>query len=179
VEKWLKVAETGVKAVYYGEYQTVLDEKGRITVPSRFRETMRTLKHLSWYMARGFDGAITLYTQAEWDDIREEAKKHPTMDPAMLAFRRLFFGSAGEVQPDPQGRMPVPANLRQYAGIQREVVLLGLDDRLELWSKSRWEAFSESKDSEFKLMAEKLIGKSLQERERAGLTEKGLSSHED
>ena len=143
--------------MYYGEYQTTVDDKGRITMPARFREVMRTLHHHAFFMVRGFDGAVSLYTIEEWNRIREEARRHSPMSPGALDFRRMFFGSAVEVQPDGQGRMPVPAHLRSHAGLERDAVVIGLDDHLELWSKARWDAFTEGKETEFKEMASGLF----------------------
>ena len=145
--------------MYYGEYQTTLDEKGRITVPSRFRELMKVLNHHVWYMARGFDGAVALYNQEEWSKLSGEFKGLAVMDVRALDFRRLFFGSVAEVQWDQQGRMAVPAHLRAHGGLEREVVVLGLGDHLELWGRARWDAFLGDKGQQFKEMASALFSK--------------------
>ncbi len=143
--------------MYYGEAQTVLDDKGRITVPRRFREVMNVLGHNQWFMTRGFDGSIFLFPRQEWDKIRSQAGRYSSMDARALDFRRMFFGSVSEATPDKQGRMAVPAHLREYAALKREGVLLGVDDHLELWSREGWRAFQDSNDSEYKRMAAELF----------------------
>ena len=142
--------------MYYGEASTVLDDKGRITVPRRIRETMNVLGHIQWFMTRGFDGAIFLFPRQEWEKIRAQAANHPSMGKA-IDFRRMLFGSVAEVQADRQGRMAVPPHLREHAGLERDAVLIGVDDHLELWSRDNWAAFQKRQQKEFKEMAEQLF----------------------
>jgi MraZ protein len=143
--------------MYYGESQTVLDDKGRITVSRKFRETMSVLGHVLWYMTRGYDGSIFIFPKEEWDKIRNQASTHSTMDAQAIDFRRMFFGSVAEVQPDRQGRLSVPTHLRQFAGLDKEAALIGVGDHLELWSKNRWSAYQESKEQDYKSMASELF----------------------
>mgnify|MGYP001436622536 CR=1 FL=1 len=143
--------------MYYGEHQTVLDDKGRVTAPVRFRDIMRVLGHDMWYMTRGFDHAIFLFHRKEWERICSHARRYSTMNAKALDFRRLLFGSVAEVRPDRQGRILVPTHLREHAGLEREAVLIGVDDHLELWSKEGWASFQKSKDDEFKEMATQLF----------------------
>jgi len=143
--------------VYYGESQTVLDDKGRITVPRRIRETMDVLGHAIWYMTRGFDGSIFMFSREEWMKIQAQLNRHSLMNPKALDFRRLFLGSVAEARPDRQGRMAIPPHLREYAGLDREAVLLGVGDHLELWSRDAWRAFQQRNESEFKEMATQLF----------------------
>ncbi len=143
--------------MYFGEAQTVLDDKGRITVSRRFRETMNVLGHTLWYMTRGFDGSIFLFPRDEWEKIRAQARTRPSMDATAIDFRRMFFGSVAEVQPDRQGRMSIPPHLRKHAGLDKEAVLIGVDDHLELWDRKAWDAFQEGNESNFKSMATELF----------------------
>ncbi len=143
--------------MYFGESQTVLDDKGRITVSRRFRETMSVLGHALWYMTRGFDGSLFIFPKEEWDKIRSQAGQRSSMDVKAIQFRRMFFGSVAEVQPDRQGRLSVPAHLREFAGLEKEAVLIGVDDHLELWSKDRWRDYQTAQDEEYKSMASELF----------------------
>ncbi|MCH7959961.1 MAG: division/cell wall cluster transcriptional repressor MraZ [Candidatus Hydrogenedentes bacterium] len=143
--------------MYFGEAATSLDEKGRITVSRKFRETMEVLGHLQWYMTRGFDGSLFLFPKEEWDKIRAQTAKYPSMDTRALGFRRMLIGSAQESRPDRQGRMVVPQHLREYAGITRDAVLIGVEDHLELWSRDRWQAYQQSQEEQFKEMAMELF----------------------
>jgi len=143
--------------VYIGTAETVLDTKHRITVPRRIRETMDVLGHAVWHMARGFDRSVFLFPHDAWAQIREQVNQYSTMHARALDFRRLFFASVTEVRPDRQGRMPVPAHLREYAGLDREAVLIGVDDHLELWSRDTWRSFQAAQEPEFKAMAARLF----------------------
>jgi len=143
--------------MYFGEAQTVLDDKGRITVSRRFRETMNVMGHAIWYLTRGYDDAIFLFPKEVWDSINAQAGQHPTMDSQAVDFRRMFYASVAEVRPDNQGRFVVAQHLREFAGLDKEAVLLGVDDHLELWNRDRWRAFQDSKAEDYKQMASDLL----------------------
>ena len=87
VRKCDQVVEMGL-AMYFGEAQTVLDDKGRITVSRRYRETMKVMGHVIWYMTRGFDGSIFLFPREEWQKIRKQAGRYSSMDARAIDFRR-------------------------------------------------------------------------------------------
>lgn len=143
--------------VYFGEAHTALDDKGRITVPRRIRDTMEVMGHIQWYMTRGFDGAIFLFPKEEWDKIRSLTSQFPSMDTHALDFRRMFLGSAAVARPDRQGRMLVPQYLRDHASIEKEAVLVGVEDHLELWSAAGWTAYQKKQEETFKEMASELF----------------------
>jgi len=156
--------------LYFGEAQTKLDEKGRITVPRRIREVMNAQGHAIWYLTRGFDHSIFMFHRDIWNEIRSQARRHSSMDAGALDFRRLFFSSVAEAKPDAQGRMSVPPHLREHAGLDKEAVLIGVDDHLELWSPEAWSAFQQGKDAEYREMAAPLFS---WEEERGGHEQKG------
>lgn len=158
--------------MYYGEYSLNIDEKGRITVPRRTRETMEVLGHIVWYLTRGFDRSIFLFHRDEWNKIRQFVAKFPSMDAKVLDFRRLFFSSVAEARLDNQGRLIIPTHLREHAGLDKEAVLLGVDDHLELWSKDTWRAFVAGKEAEYKTMAIPVF--SSNEGILAGISQEGL-----
>ena len=139
--------------MYFGEFAVTIDAKGRITVPRRTRETMEVLGHAIWYLTRGFDHSIFMFHRDEWNKIRTQAGKFSSMDAKVLDFRRLFFSSVAEARPDMQGRIAIPSHLREHAGLDKDVVLIGVDDHLELWNRDAWRAFLESKEAEYKQMA--------------------------
>ena len=143
--------------MYYGEAQTVLDEKGRITVSRKFREIMELRGDLLWYMTRGYDGAIFLFPKDQWDTIRAQAAKHSSMEARAVDFRRMFFGSVAESRPDRQGRMSVPAHLREHANLEKEAVLIGCDDHLELWSREGWRQYQGGMEAAYKEMGSELF----------------------
>jgi MraZ protein len=143
--------------MYYGESQTAIDEKGRITVPVQFRQVMDVHDHDTWYMTRGFDGAIFLFHTEQWNKLKDFGSGHHALDPRMLDFRRMFLGSAAKTKRDKVGRLAVPSLLREYAGLQKEAVLVGVEDHLELWSKERWCAFQQKQMESYKEMAASLF----------------------
>lgn len=143
--------------VYFGEFQTRIDDKGRVTVPARFREVMRELGHAQWFMGRGVAPCVHIYPKPEWDSIREQVNRHSPMNPRVSDFRRLLFSSVSEVRPDPQGRMAVASNLREHAKLDKDVVLIGVENYLELWDREAWQQFKQAKDAEFMAMTAQLF----------------------
>lgn len=160
--------------MYFGQHQTVLDDKGRITVPRRFRDVMRSQDHITWYMTRGYDGNLNLYHRDGWESLLAQIQDLPSMDPRVHDFQRLVFGSAAEVRVDGQGRMPVPQHLRALGGLEREAVLVGMKDRLELWNKEAWETFQNTHGPKFRDMVSELVSSG----ELGVATEKGGTSDE-
>lgn len=171
--KWVEIGGKGIEIVYFGTAETVLDDKYRVTVPRRFRETMEVLGHAVWFLTQGFDRSISLFPQAEWNQIRKQANQYSAMNARAQDFRRLLFASATEVRPDRQGRIPIPAHLRTYAGLERDAILIGVDDHLELWSRDAWSGFQQQHEPEFKGMAAQLFaGETIRD-----ATEDGGASH--
>ncbi len=147
-------------SLYYGESYTTLDEKGRLTVPVQFRAVMETLDHETWFFTRGFDGALFIFPSDEWKRLLERwqrMRQGEALNPRMLDFRRLFLGSVAKVLKDGQWRMLVPQPLREYAGIDREAVLLGVEEHLELWSKEGWREFQTAQMATYKQMGMELF----------------------
>ena len=144
--------------MYFGESQCSLDDKGRLMVPRQFRELMAVDdRESSWYMTRGFDGAIFVFPLGVWNKLKDLGSGHSLLEPRMLDFRRMFVGSATRVKLDKASRFGVPALLREYAGLEKEGVLVGVDDHLELWSKESWCAFQKQQMVQYKEMAAALF----------------------
>ena len=143
--------------MYYGEAQAAVDDKGRLNVPTHLRNQMKALNHELWFMTRGFDGAIFLFNHPTWEQLLKQGSGS-MLDPRLLDFRRLFLGGSSSQKVDNQGRLPIPAHLRAYAGIDREAVIIGVEDHLELWSVSGWQQFQERQAQEYKRMAAELFG---------------------
>jgi MraZ protein len=143
--------------VYLGEAITRLDEKGRITIPRAMRDRMEALGHYVWYMTRGFDGSIFLFERSEWDKLRAQIGRFSAMNAKVIDFRRLLYGSIAETRLDGQGRMAVPQHLREYANLDKDVVVLGVDDHIELWDKDAWRAYQRAREADFREMASYLF----------------------
>lgn len=123
--------------MFLGQYTHTLDEKGRVTIPSRFREELPG----EVVITRGLDRCLTLYSSERWQEIAKKVSALSITDPKGRALRRIFYADATSAEPDRQGRILVPDRLREYAGfdLNAEVVIVGLEDYLELWTPARWE----------------------------------------
>jgi len=118
-----------------GEFVHVLDSKGRVTVPAKFRAELGT----SLVVTRGIDRCLAVYPISKWEQLAGQVSELPLTDRQARAFRRLLFASAADVSPDGQGRILIPPPLREYAHLDGEVVVAGLSTHIELWDTEAWE----------------------------------------
>ena len=125
--KWSKIASWGA-IMFIGEYEHALDSKNRMIVPSKFREELGN----------------KYYTLNEWGALEKKLKNLPLTNKNARAFVRFFFSGANEIDMDKQGRSLIPQNLLEYAGIKKEIVSIGVSNRIELWSKEKWEEYNSS-----------------------------------
>ncbi len=140
--------------MFMGEYHHSIDNKGRMIVPSKFREELGEM----FIITRGLDQCLFGYPLREWALIEDKLKGLPLTKKDARAFTRFFFSGATESELDKQGRINIPAPLLQYAKLEKECVVLGVSNRIEIWSKQIWEDyFSESEES-FAEIAENMIG---------------------
>ncbi|WAM35567.1 division/cell wall cluster transcriptional repressor MraZ [Caldicellulosiruptor acetigenus] len=117
-----------------GEYKHVVDSKGRIILPSKFREELGE----RFILTKGLDNCLFGYSLKEWAVLEEKLKKLPLTSKEVRTFLRFFFAGACECEVDKQGRVLIPQNLREYAGIQKEVFIIGVMTRIEIWSEDNW-----------------------------------------
>lgn len=144
--------------MYFGETHSAIDDKGRLAVPVQFRRIMEVMDHDTWFVTRGYDNALLLYPKERWDKLLKEELPGPSLDPLVMDFRRFFLGGASKTKLDRQGRILIPQYLRDYAYIEREGILHGVEDHLQLWSNTGWRAFSERQLPDYKNMASALFG---------------------
>jgi len=126
--------------MFLGEFNHTIDEKGRVTIPSRFRPELAR----GVVLTRGLDGCLALYPNAEWETLAQQLKALPLTDRRARDFRRFMFGSATEAVPDRQGRVLIPAYLRQYAAIDGEVTVVGMNTYIEIWNSETWQAMRQA-----------------------------------
>lgn len=136
-----------------GEYKHNLDTKGRIIVPSKFRELLDE----QFVITRGLDRCLFAYTDDEWSRIEEKLKTLPLTKKDARKFTRLFFSGATNVEIDKQGRINIPQNLREYAGLSKDCTVIGVSSRIEIWDSSSWEDFYTESEDNFEDIAEDLI----------------------
>lgn len=130
--------------MYMGEYNHTIDAKGRLIIPSKFREALGD----RFVVTKGLDGCLFVYDNAEWTAFEEKLKTLPLMNRESRKFVRFFLAGAAEAEVDRQGRILIPAVLREHAGLEKDVVFAGVGARIEIWSKDRWESASSYDDME-------------------------------
>ncbi len=128
-----------------GEYSHTIDAKGRIIVPVKFRSELGE----RFVLTKGFDGCLYGYSLTEWASIEEKIKTLPLITGKDARnFTRFFFSSAIECELDSQGRILVSQGLREHASLEKDLVIIGVSSRIEIWSKTKWEEYNNSQDSE-------------------------------
>ncbi|MFS0727599.1 MULTISPECIES: division/cell wall cluster transcriptional repressor MraZ [Paenibacillus] len=139
--------------MFMGEHQHSIDDKGRIIIPAKFREELGP----QFVVTRGLDNCLFVYPDSEWKILEQKLKSLPLMKSDARAFTRFFFSGATECELDKQGRVNVPANLRDYAKLDKECIVLGVTNRVEIWSKAIWEGYFQQSEETFNEIAEKLV----------------------
>ncbi len=120
--------------MFMGEYNHTIDSKGRLIIPSKFREDLGQ----EFVMTKGLDGCLFVFPIKEWEAFEEKLRSLPLIDKNARKFSRFFLAGAAVCELDKQGRTLVPGTLREFAGMNKEVVLTGMLDRIEVWSKDKW-----------------------------------------
>lgn len=128
--------------MFMGEYDHTIDAKGRLIIPSKFRETLGD----TFVVTKGLDGCLFVYDNVEWNVFEEKLKSLPITNKDARQFARFFLAGAAEVEVDKQGRILVPNVLRDFAELNKDVVLIGVASRIEIWSKERFEGITAYED---------------------------------
>lgn len=136
-----------------GEYEHSIDSKGRLIIPSKIRSEIGS----KFILTRGLDGCLFGYPLNEWSKVEEKINQLPVSKKSARYFARFLFSAADESKVDSQGRINIPDMLINYAGIEKKCVVVGVSTRIEIWSKEKWDAFSEKAGEEFDDIAEDLI----------------------
>lgn len=125
--------------MFQGRFLHNIDTKGRVSIPVRFREILTERHDSKVILTNDFDKCILAYPPDEWEIILEKTNALPTMKKEVKAFKRYFISAAMECELDKQGRILIPPTLRGYAGLNKEVCLIGIGNRIEIWDKKEWE----------------------------------------
>lgn len=139
--------------MFMGEYRHAMDEKGRLTIPAKFREELGE----RFVLTRGLDQCLFVYPMEEWKNLEEKLKGLPFTKADARAFSRFFFSGAVECELDKQGRVNIPSTLLSFARIEKECVIIGVSNRVEIWSEAGWTAYLREKQGSFDEIAEKLV----------------------
>ena len=121
--------------MFMGEYNHTIDAKGRLIIPAKFREVLGD----EFVVTKGMDGCLFVFDNSEWQVFAEKLRSLPMIDKEVRQFTRFFLAGAASVEVDKQGRILLPSVLRDFAGIIKDTVLIGVGRRIEIWSKDRWE----------------------------------------
>ena len=146
--------------MFYGEYEHSLDKKGRIIIPSRLREIAQGNYIEKFYITRGLDKCLFMFGEDEWKQQEVKFKNLSFTKKEARSFNRLYFSGTTEAELDKQGRLLVPKYLKDFAGIKRDVVIIGVSNRIEIWAKENWREFYKTQQASFEDIAENLIDRS-------------------
>lgn len=153
--KWCKVVQSGAKCgeyMFIGEYQHSLDAKNRLIMPVKFREQLGE----RFVVTKGLDNCLFVYSLNEWKIVEQKLKNLPMTNKDARAFVRFFFAGASECEIDKQGRALIPSNLKKYGNIDKEVVIIGVSTRIEIWSSDEWNKFNSDANISYEDVAEKM-----------------------
>lgn len=138
--------------MFMGEYTHNIDRKGRLIMPAKFREELGERV----YITRGMDGCLTVYPLQEWTNLYAKYSSLPSTNPDARMFMRFFMAKATEVEVDAQGRILIPANLMKDAALEKECYIIGIANRVGIWSKDRWLTLQEEMLPSYEKFAENL-----------------------
>lgn len=139
--------------MFMGEYHHNLDEKNRIVIPTKYREELCD----KFIITRGLEKCLYIYPQKEWEKIVEKLNTLPFTKKDARAFNRAFFSGASICEFDKSGRISITSPLVSYAGLEKECVIIGVNDRIELWDKKLFENYMDEKTDELESIAEHLF----------------------
>jgi MraZ protein len=143
--------------MFYGEYEHTIDKKGRLIIPSKFRDSFKEYDITKLYITRGLDKCLFIFTENEWKSQETKFKSVSFTKAEARKFNRLYFSGASELEFDRQGRILIPKYLKDFAGIKRDVMLIGVSNRVEVWSKDMWQSYYNGSKDSFEEIAEKLM----------------------
>lgn len=146
--------------MFYGEYAHYIDKKGRLILPSKFRDAAKNHFIEKFFITRGLDKCLFVFAEEEWKVVEQKFKSMSFTNQDSRKFNRIYFSGAVDMIPDKQGRILIPSYLKDYAQIKRDVVIIGVSNRIEIWGKDQWHNFYNENLESFEGTAEKLIGNS-------------------
>ncbi|MDD5730184.1 MAG: division/cell wall cluster transcriptional repressor MraZ [Candidatus Omnitrophica bacterium] len=143
--------------MFYGEFSHSIDRKGRLILPSKFREVAKANFIEKFFVTRGLDKCLFMFSEEEWRAQEQKFKAVSFTKQESRVFNRLYFSGAVEIFPDRQGRILLAQYLKDYAEIRKDVMVVGISNRIEIWAKDKWEEFYGNWRQSFEQIAEKLI----------------------
>jgi MraZ protein len=143
---------------FLGEYEATLDSKGRFLMPVGFKKQLPEETSTQFVINRGLEKCLTLYPIKNWEPLFEKISKLNDFNPKVREFRRYFFNGATMMELDSAGRLLVPQNLNEHAGLEKDIVLVSAVNKIEIWDKNKYQQFFESFSSEaFSILADEVM----------------------
>lgn len=139
--------------MFLGEYQHNLDNKGRVSIPAKFREKLLSGGAI---ITRGLDGCLFVFSSKEWEGLAQKLISLPLAQANSRAFVRLMLAGATDVELDNQGRILIPDYLRKYANLKKQAIITGLYNRIEIWDADKWNEYKNKTENSSEEIAEKL-----------------------
>ncbi|MEC4678011.1 MAG: division/cell wall cluster transcriptional repressor MraZ [Nitrospirota bacterium] len=130
--------------MFIGQFTHTIDSKGRLSIPVKFREDINSKSKGTVFITTELDPCLVIYTIKEWKTLLERINNFPVMNQGVKAYRRLLFSRATECSLDKQGRILIPQNLREHAGLSGDTYLVGNDNKIEIWYPGKWDASESS-----------------------------------
>jgi MraZ protein len=143
--------------MWYGEFSHTLDEKSRFILPSKFRDKIKTLVDKRFYLTRGLEKCLFFFHESEWRKVEEKLQNVSFTKKDSRFFNRLLFSGAQEIEIDVQGRIIIPEYLKEFSGIKKEIIIMGVSDRIEIWDKENWKKFYQENSQKFEDISESLF----------------------
>ena len=143
--------------MFYGEYAHSIDRKGRLIIPSKFRQVLKTNSIDKVFLTRGFDRCLFVFAEPEWRTAEARFKEVSFTKAEGRKFNRLFFSGATELQLDRLGRLLIPKHLKEFAQITQEVMVVGVATRIEIWAKDKWQQFYDTSQQSYEELAERIL----------------------
>ncbi|SEA45135.1 MraZ protein [Bowdeniella nasicola] len=131
--------------MFLGTYEPKLDDKGRLILPAKYREQLAG----GLVITRGQERCLYVFPMREFEAIHEQLRAAPLTSKQARQYLRVFLSGAADEQPDKQGRITIPANLRSYAGLGRDLAVIGMGTRVEIWDNEAWQDYLSAQESEF------------------------------
>lgn len=142
--------------MFYGEYKHTVDEKGRLTIPAKFRNLLKEKRVETLVVTRGYEKCLFVFLPFQWQEYERGLKSFSPHKVDSRTVSRLFYSGANFCSCDRQGRINIPENLLAYAGITKEVTIIGTSDRFEIWDAASWSKYRDKYEKVFEKMAEGL-----------------------
>jgi MraZ protein len=143
--------------MFYGEHLHSIDDKNRVIIPARFRAPLEEADSQILYLTKGFEECLFVFPEKEWKQLESKFKAMAFTKRENRKFQRIFFAGAQQALPDKQWRILVPDYLKEFGGLSKEIMIVGVSNRIEIWDKVKWAEFYKSSKEDYEEIAENLM----------------------